>query len=158
MEKNYKIRPVRVEDFVDFIKWWKFYDHCDVPTSDLLPNGGLGGLAIEIDGKVIAGSFMYLTNSAMGYLDFLISDPEYKSKDKYNMIWDLQETCTANLIKQGCRIVWAMTSYDHLAEMAGKIGHDVLEDKYHVMYTHKKVYDDLTKNIENEQDTQQENL
>lgn len=145
MEEKYKIRPVRVEDYVDLIKWWESYDHVEVPSSDLLPNGGLGGLVIEKEGKAVMASFMYLTNSKMGYLDFLISDPDYKNKDKYSMIMKLQDACTGWLIQEGCRIVWAMTSYDHLAEMAGEMGHDVLEDKYSVIYTHLKVHEKMTK-------------
>ena len=153
MKKEYKIRPVTVEDFKYLIEWWKHYDHCDVPTSDLLPNGGLGGLVIEKDNKPIVASFMYLTNSSMGYIDFLVSDPNYKHADKYSMIWDLQETCTENLIRNGCRVIWAMTSYDGMAKMAENQGHEVLEDKYYVMYTHKKVYDNITNTIKDEQKT-----
>ena len=148
MEKKYIIRPVKVEDYTDLIKWWKHYGHCDVPSSDLLPNSGLGGLVIEKEGKVVIASFMYLTNSAIGYMDFLISDPNYKNKDKYNMIMELQDACTEALLRKGCRIVWAMTSYDHLAEMAGKMGHEVLEKKHHIIYTHEKVYKEITKKKE----------
>ncbi len=145
MEKKYIIRPVKVEDFTYLMKWWESYEHCDVPTSDLLPNGGLNGLVVEKEGKPIIASFMYLTNSTMGYLDFLISNPDYKGNDKYQMIWDIQEACTEKLVKAGCRIVWAMTSYDGLAKMAEKFGHEVLEDKYHVIYTQNRVYADLIK-------------
>jgi hypothetical protein len=145
MKDKYKIRPVKVEDFVDFISWWKSYDHCEVPSSDLLPNKGLGGFAIEIEGKVIAANFTYLTNSKIGYMDHLISDPNYKDKDKYKLLWELMEFCTEWLLKQGCTMIWAMTTYDHLAEMAKKQGHDVLDDKYYVMYTHHKIYGQMTK-------------
>jgi hypothetical protein len=145
MEDKYDVRPIKAEDFTLFTSWWESYDHTKVPTSDLLPNGGLGGLVVEKNGEVIAANFMYLTNSKMGYLDFLISNPKYENKDKYMMIMKLQEACTKVLLQQGCRIVWGMTSYDHLADMAEKMGHTVLEDKYHVMYTHGKIYEEMTK-------------
>ena len=149
MEKKYIIRPIKVEDFIDLIKWWEHYEHVDVPSSDLLPNGGLGGLVIEKEGKVLIASFMYLTNSSMGYLDHLISDPDYKGKDKHQMIWDLQEACTKRLLQQGCKMIWAMTSYNGLAKMAKNQGHDVLDEKYHIMYTHQSVHDKLIKQQEN---------
>ena len=149
MEK-YDIRPVRVEDYTNLIKWWKSYDHVEVPSSDLLPNQGLGGLAIEKEGKMIAAAFVYLTNSTMGYIDFLVSDPDYKGKDKFKMLMMLMEECTALALHQGCRIVWAMTNYQIMADIAEKMGHDVLEDKYNVIYTHHKIHEKLTKQQQNE--------
>ena len=149
MEKKYIIRPIKVEDFTDLIKWWEHYEHVEVPESHLLPNHGLGGLVVEKEGKVLIASFMYLTNSSMGYLDHLISDPDYKGKDKYQMIWDLQEACTKSLLRQGCKMIWAMTSYNGLAQMAEKQGHDVLDEKYHIIYTHHSVHDKLIKQEEN---------
>ena len=134
MEKKYKIRPIKVEDFTYLIKWWESYDHCNVPSSDLLPNKGLGGLVVEKEGKPIMAAFMYLTNSTIGYLDFLVRDPNYKGKDKNQMLWDLQDACGKCLLEQGCRLIWGMTSYDSIANMAEKIGHDVLEEKYHIIY------------------------
>ena len=145
MEQKYNSRPIEVEDYAILMKWWKSYDGIEIPDSSILPNNGLGGFLIEKEGKMIAAAYLYLTNSAVGYIDFLISDPNYKNKDKYNMIMKLQDACTEELLREGCRIVWAMTSYDHLAEMAGKMGHDVLEDKYSVIYTHQKIYGKLIK-------------
>ena len=58
MEKKYKIRPIKVEDFTYLIKWWESYDHCNVPSSDLLPNKGLGGLVVEKEGKPIMAAFV----------------------------------------------------------------------------------------------------
>ena len=65
MKKKYIIRPIKVEDFTDVIKWWEHYEHVDVPASHVLPNGGLGTLVIEKEVKVLIASFMYLTNSSM---------------------------------------------------------------------------------------------
>jgi hypothetical protein len=145
MEEKYNVRPIRVEDYVDLIEWWKSYDHVEIPSSDLLPNSGLGGLAIEKNGKMIAAAYVYLTNSAMGYIDFLVSDPNYKGKDKFKILLKLMEDCTAVALQQGCRIVWAMTTYQVMADIAEEMGHDVLEDKYSVIYTHHKVHEKMTK-------------
>ena len=143
MKKKYKVRPIKADDFTYLIDWWNHYDHCEVPSVDLLPNGGLGGLVIEKKGKPIMAAFMDLTNSAIGYLDFLVRDPNYNEKDKNDMMWDLQDACGAFLLDQGCRLIWGMTSYDSVANMAKEIGYDVMDDKYNLVYIHKKVYDDI---------------
>ena len=70
------------------------------------------------------------------------------------MLWDLQDACGKCLLEQGCRLIWGMTSYDSIANMAEKIGHDVLEEKYHIIYIHKKNYDDIKK-VDNEQQNSQ---
>ena len=144
MEKEYKIRFIKSDDFAHLIKWWKHYDHCEVPTVDLLPNYGMDGYVVEKNGKPIMAAFMYLTNSAIGYLDYLVRDPDYNEKDKNNMLWDLQEACGKYLLSRGCTMVWGMTSYETIANMAEKIGHDVLDDKYYVIYIHQKIHEDMT--------------
>ena len=145
MKKKYNIRPIKVEDYTTLIEWWNQYEHVDIPSSDLLPNGGLVGLAIEKDVKMMAAAYVYLTNSAMGYIDFLVSDPSYKGPGKFNMLMELMEACTALALRQGCKIVWAMTTYQIMAEVAKKMGHDVLDDKHSIIYTHQLVHDKLTK-------------
>ena len=147
MEQKYNVRQVTAEDYTCINEWYSQRKELR-PKSILLPNGGLDGFIIEKNNKPIAVIYLYLTNSKMGYMDFLISDPNYKNKDKYNMIMELQDACTEALLRKGCRIVWAMTSYDHLAEMAGKMGHEVLEKKHHIIYTHEKVYKEITKKKE----------
>jgi len=73
----------------------------------------------------------------MGYIDFLVSDPSYKSPSKYKMLLELMEACTALALHQGCRIVWAMTTYQIMADIASEMGHDVLDDKHMIIYTHQ---------------------
>jgi len=149
MEEKYNVRPVKVEDYVDLIEWWKFYDHVEVPSSDILPNSGLGGLVVEKEGRMIAAAYIYLTNSAIGYVDFLVSDPSYKGRDRFEMITLLIDACSEVAVNQGCRIVWAMTTYDGVVRRCEKLGHEVLEDKYSVIYTHQKTAERIIKKQEN---------
>ena len=143
MDKKYEVRPVRVEDFPTLIKWWKCYDHIEVPDSGLLPDGGLGGFVVEKEGKIRAGAFLYFTNSDVAYVDYLVGDPDYKGRDRYDMILDLIETCTRVGLKQGCRLMWAMTTYKGVVKRCEDLGYEVLEEKYNVIYTHQKVYKDV---------------
>ena len=81
----------------------------------------------------------------MGYVDFLISDPDYKGRDRFEIITQLIERCSEYGVERGCRIVWAMTTYKGVVSRCEKLGHTILEEDYTVIYTHDKAYEKLTK-------------
>lgn len=145
MEKNYTIRNVTVEDYTTLIKWWESYEDVEVPDSGLLPNNGLGGFVVEKEGKIRAAAYLYLTNSDIGYVDFLISDPNYKNRDRYEMIIDLINVCSEVAIEEGCRVVWAMTTYDGVVKRCKDLGYDVLDEKHSLIYTHQQTDKSLNK-------------
>ena len=148
MKEKYKIRPVMVEDRDILINWWESYDHMLVPSLELLPENGQSGLVIEKEGRMIAAAFVYLTNSDMGYIDFMVSDPNYKGRDRFEMITMLIEACSELAIELGCRIIWAMTSYDSVIKRCEKLDHNVLPEKYNLIYTHHKAYENVIKKQE----------
>ena len=150
MEKDYSVRPIRVEDYPTLVKWWESYDGVEVPDSGLLPDGGLGGFVVVKEGKLIAAAFLYLTNSDIGYVDFLISDPNYKGRDRFDMITVLIDVCSEVAIKQGCRLIWAMTTYPGVVKRCERLGHEILEEKYTLIYTHQKAYKRLQDKIKQE--------
>jgi hypothetical protein len=69
-EQPYNIRNIKEEDYRYINKWWK-NSQLPTPKPILLPENGLGGLIIEKE-KPIAVAYIYLTNSTMGYIDYLI--------------------------------------------------------------------------------------
>jgi len=149
MKEKYKIRPVMVEDKDILIEWWESYNHMLVPTQELLPEKGQSGLVVEKEGRMIAAAFVYLTNSDMGYIDFMVSDPNYKGKDRFEMITMLIEACSELAIELGCRIIWAMTTYDGIVKRCKKLDHNVLDEKYNLIYTHHKAYESVVKKQKN---------
>ena len=149
MKEKYKIRPVMVEDRDILINWWESYDHMLVPNQELLPENGQSGLVIEKEGRMIAAAFVYLTNSDMGYIDFMVSDPGYKGRDRFEMITMLIEACSELAIELGCRIIWAMTTYDGVIKRCKKLDHNVLDEKYNLIYTHHKAYENVVKKQKN---------
>ena len=137
MEQKYNIRPIMVEDYTILMEWWKSYDGIEIPDSSILPNGGLGGFVIEKKERMIAAAYIYFTNSAIAYIDFLISDPNYKSKDRYEIIAQLIVACSNAAVKQGSKLVWAITTYNGVIQRCKELGGDVLDNNYTVIYTHK---------------------
>ena len=140
MEKNYNIRNITIEDYPTIIKWWEAYsDTIDVPKSNLLPNNGLGGYVVEIKDKIVAAGFLYLTNSALAYADYLIADPNFREKDRNLLILKLGEHMTKAALKLGYEKVWLMTTATSLIEKLKKLGYHVLDDKFTLIYTHNKL-------------------
>ena len=138
---NYDIRPIKMDDYPELTKWWELYkkDGVTVPKKSLLPNKGLGGFVVEKEGRLIASAFLYLTNSALGYVDYLIADPTYRENDRQDMLLDLAAYVTMVAVKTGCETVWAMTSNKKLVDMAENTGDfEILPDDYKIVYTYNK--------------------
>ena len=98
------IRPIKETDYPELIKWWKLYENYGVviPRRSLLPDKGLGGYVVEKEGRLVASCFLYLTNSALGYVDYLIADPTYREEDRLELLLDLATRVTAVAIDNGC--------------------------------------------------------
>ena len=114
------IRRVTKEDYNIIDSWYLGYNRAK-PLLKNLPNNGLGGLILEKD-KPIAVAYIYTTNSSMGYIDFLMSDPNYKGKDRYDIILELFKACTQEAYDLGCETVWAQSSIKGVTKRAKEIG------------------------------------
>ena len=128
MSSKIKIRKIELKDYKYINKWWidQGFDYLNL---DILPMQGLGGLIVEKE-KPIAAAYLYLTNSKMGYIDNLISDPKYKSKDRFDVILELIASCRQMAKEVGCLDVWAMTESKGILERCKKLGYNTSEYKY----------------------------
>ena len=77
---------------------------------------GLGGIIIEKD-KPIAAAYLYLTNSKVGYIDNLIANPKYVSKDRFDIILMLIQACEQMANEVGCLEILAMTESEGIIQM-----------------------------------------
>ena len=140
---DYDIRPITVDDYPKLTKWWKLYkdDGIVIPKASLLPEKGLGGFVVEKNGAVIASAFLYFTNSALGYVDYLIADPSYREDDRQSILLELAAHVTAVAVKAGCETVWALTSNKKLVNMAEQSGNFIISPvDYRVVYTYDKYH------------------
>jgi hypothetical protein len=51
-----------------------------------LPHDGKGGFMVEKNGKPIVSAFLYLTNSSIALLEWIVSNPNYKESDRKDAI------------------------------------------------------------------------
>jgi len=135
------IRLIRLDDYPELEKWWKLYElqGIVIPKKNRLPNNGLGGFVVEKEGKLIASAFLYLTNSALGYVDYLIADPTYREDDRQTILLDLAKHVTCVAIENGCETVWAYTCNQKLIDMATEASvFKILPQDYKIVYTYDK--------------------
>jgi len=87
MELN--IRELNESDYeAILVGWWSQWGW-NAPARDFLPNDGKGGV-IVYDGDVpVCAGFMYLTNSKVAWVDWIISNKEYTKKPQRKDAIDL---------------------------------------------------------------------
>ena len=114
------IRDITKEDY-KVIDSWYLERNLPQPDSKFLPENGLGGLILEKE-KPIAAAYVYTTNSKLGYIDILISDPNYKEEDRYDIILELFKELTQKAYDLGCEMVWAQSSIEGVTKRCQEIG------------------------------------
>ena len=136
MSNELKIRKIEIQDYKYINKWW--VDQGFKPVSlEVLPMKGLGGLIIEKE-KPIAVAYLYLTNSNMGYIDNLISDPKYVSKDRFDVIAKLMVACEKMAKDTGCLETWAMSNINGILSRCEALGYNVSDENYAIISRAKK--------------------
>ena len=125
------IRKIQLEDYEYINKWW-VEQGFNAVSLEVLPMQGLGGLIIEKE-KPIAAAYLYLTNSKMGYIDNLISDPKYTSKDRFNIILELIAACKEMAKEVGCLDVWAITNSKGIVKRCEELKYNVSKNNYAII-------------------------
>jgi|TARA_R110002124_G_C8713194_1_gene495078 hypothetical protein len=76
------IRKLNESDYEEIlIKWWKDW-RWEPPAIDFLPDNGKGGFIVYDGDTPVCAGFNYLTNSKVGWCDFVISNFKYKDREK----------------------------------------------------------------------------
>ena len=84
MELN--IRRLTENDWETLCKWWDAWPKWTNPAKDFLPDNGKGGLMVEKNNVPIVAGFLYFTNSKGVLLEWIVSNPEYRDKDRRQAI------------------------------------------------------------------------
>jgi hypothetical protein len=94
------IRNLNENDYQDtLVDWWKDWGWTP-PEKDFLPDDGKGGI-IVYDGAIpICAGFIYITNSKVAWLDWIISNKKYRVKDKRREAIKMLIDSLSNICKQ----------------------------------------------------------
>ena len=79
MELN--IQKLKESDYEKLlVNWWKDWGW-KAPPKDFLPDNGTGGFMVYNKDIPICAGFIYKTNSKVAWVDWIISDKNYKDKE-----------------------------------------------------------------------------
>jgi len=92
-----KVRQLAESDWDTLVSWWDSWPEWQAPPKGFLPDNGTSGLMVYKNNTPIVAGFLYFTNSDGVLFEWVISNPEYKEKDRKQAIEMLiataEETC-----------------------------------------------------------------
>lgn len=113
MEDKFKVRFMESGDYENMLpwfQWWRFPS----PLKEMLPDNGLGGLMVYNDDIDICGGFLYETNSDIAWIEYIVSNPEYKSKDRSYAIKYLIHSLQMLAASRGYKILFTSVKNESL--------------------------------------------
>jgi hypothetical protein len=121
MGEDLVVRNLKKDDYDFIAKWWKWWRWPVMPR-EMLPENGLSGLMVEKNGVRIVSGFIYMTNSTGAMLEWVVSNPDYREKDRKYAI-DLL-LCTAEEFCKGlgCDYMFSIGRSKHLMDTHEKLG------------------------------------
>ena len=103
-------------------KWWEDW-RWTPPSKDMLPENGTGGIMVSKDGTDICAGFIYFTNSKTAWIEFVVSNFEYKGSDRSGAIILLINTLTLIAKDKGYKFAYASLKNKSLINKYVKCGY-----------------------------------
>lgn len=118
---EFSVRFLIESDYDLLCQWWKDW-RWQAPPRDFLPQNGCGGLMIEKEGVPIVAGFLYFTNSAVAWPEFIISNFEYKNKDRKEAVKILILELTELARSKGSKYIYTVVKNQNLKAAYQEIG------------------------------------
>lgn len=81
----FSARIIKEEDYTELLTWWKWH-RFPAPDLEMLPNSGV---MISKEGINICAGYIYFTNSKICWIEFIVSNPNYRELDRKEAIKEL---------------------------------------------------------------------
>ena len=127
---EFNIRKLEPSDYnIYLVKWWKDWGWTP-PIKDFLPEEGTGGILISDDKVPICAGFLYLTNSKVAWVDWIISNKKYTDrKNRKEALFMLIETLTHLAHNSKAKFCYALINHEPLKKIYKELGYTE-GDKY----------------------------
>jgi|TARA_B110000305_G_scaffold233735_1_gene290664 hypothetical protein len=121
---EFNIRPLGETDYEDIlVGWWKDWKWTP-PLKDFLPSDGKGGVMVLDNDIPVCAGFVYMTNSKVAWVDWIISNREYKKKPQRKEALDLLITTLTNICKDtGNKYCYALIKNKSLIKTYETLGY-----------------------------------
>jgi len=127
MELN--IRKLKESDWDTLVSLWKMWPEWKKhPTKDLLPENGTGGFIVEKNNTPIIAGFLYTTNSKVGWIEWIVSNKDYREKDRKQAA-ELLVSGIEHVAKiSGCEIILSVGRNKGLIQTHKNLGYTIDKD------------------------------
>tara|TARA_B100001059_G_scaffold192652_1_gene196197 strand:+ start:1930 stop:2340 length:411 start_codon:yes stop_codon:yes gene_type:complete len=121
MDSQLKFRPLKESDYETICSWWKWWRWPEIPR-DMLPDSGKSGFMVYKNKTPIVSCFLFITNSKGAKLEWVVSNPKYKEKDRKQaiemLINKVEEVCR----NMGYKYIFSIGRNKHLINTHKKLG------------------------------------
>lgn len=126
------IRELNETDYDEIlVGWWKQWGW-EPPQKDFLPNDGKGGIIVFDEDVPVCAGFMYLTNSKVSWVDWIISNKEYTKKPQRKDAIKLLVSALTDICKKaGSKYSYALIKNESLIGTYEDLGY-IKGDSYTV--------------------------
>ena len=109
------IRELNENDYDEIlVEWWKQWGWLP-PKRDFLPDNGKGGIIVFDQDVPVCAGFMYITNSKVAWVDWIISNKEYTKKPQRKDAIKLLVSALTNICeKSGNKYIYALIKNESL--------------------------------------------
>ena len=123
-------RKLNYDDYDNILtKWWSDWNW-EAPSRDFLPENGEGGVIVFDGDEPICAGFIYMTNSKVSWVDWIVSSKTYRKKPfRQQAINLLIETLTNVCKSNGSKFSYALIKHKGLIGTYEKLGY-TQADKY----------------------------
>ena len=123
MNNKIVFRSFNDEDYKTVFEWWDWWwgDKMGIERK-VLPHNDYCYI-IEKNNTPVASGFLYVDkNAPMGYLTFVVSNPEYKEKDRRLIIEQLIINVEEEAKSQGIKFMFTVCESIHMQNIHNKLG------------------------------------
>jgi hypothetical protein len=118
------IRQLNDNDYQDIlVEWWTQWGWT-APEKDFLPDNGKGGYIIYDEDTPICAGFIYITNSRVSWIDWIISNKKYTERAKRKEAISLLVDSLTNISKMsGSKYAYALIKNNNLIKTYEELGY-----------------------------------
>lgn len=120
----FDINWLKFEDYEQLVEWWKQWKWSP-PTREMLPDNAKGGIMVSKNGINICAGFIYNTNSSIAWCEYIVSNQEYREKDRKEALQELINAITEIARAGGFNVVFTSTNNVHLLKRLDECGYVV---------------------------------
>lgn len=122
---NFNIRKLNNTDYDEIlVKWWNDWGWDSCPPKDFLPDNGEGGIILFDEDIPVCAGFIYITNSKISWVDWIVSNKEYRKKPNRSVAINLLiEELTKMCRDSGSKFVYSLMKSNNLVDHFLKNGY-----------------------------------